>query len=58
MRSLLASRFIYATLALSFKATELDKAHPMTYFKRDNIELYYEDSGEDLPAVLLLAPGG
>ena len=30
----------------------------MTYFKRDNIELYYEDSGEDLPAVLLLAPGG
>jgi pimeloyl-ACP methyl ester carboxylesterase len=30
----------------------------MPYFKRDKIDLYYEDSGEDLPAVLLLAPGG
>ena len=50
--------YICDTCVVLFRATELDNAHPMTYFKRDNIELYYEDSGEDLPAVLLLAPGG
>ena len=52
------SFYICDACVVSFRATELDNAHPMTYFKRDNIELYYEDSGEDLPAVLLLAPGG
>lgn len=30
----------------------------MPYFERRNAKIYYEDSGEDLPAVLLLAPGG
>ena len=38
--------------------TEINIEYLMTYFKRDNIELYYEDSGENLPPVLLLAPGG
>jgi pimeloyl-ACP methyl ester carboxylesterase len=30
----------------------------MPYFDRGNTKIYYEDSGEDLPVVLLLAPGG
>jgi hypothetical protein len=30
----------------------------MTTYQRDNASIFYEDSGEDLPALLLLAPGG
>ncbi len=30
----------------------------MAKFARGNISIYYEDSGEQLPALLLLAPGG
>lgn len=30
----------------------------MPTFERDGASIYYEDSGEDLPALLLIAPGG
>ena len=30
----------------------------MAIFSKNHVSIYYEDSGEDLPAVLLLAPGG
>jgi len=30
----------------------------MAYFVKNDISIYYEDSGEDLPALLILAPGG
>ena len=30
----------------------------MSYFVKNDVSIYYEDSGEDLPALLILAPGG
>lgn len=30
----------------------------MPFFSRDNISIYFEDSGEDRPAILIIAPGG
>jgi pimeloyl-ACP methyl ester carboxylesterase len=30
----------------------------MAIYKREGASIYYEDSGEDLPAILLIAPGG
>ena len=30
----------------------------MAIYERDGASIYYEDSGEDLPALLLIAPGG
>lgn len=30
----------------------------MPIYERDGASIYYEDSGEDLPAILLIAPGG
>ena len=30
----------------------------MAIFSKSNVSIYYEDSGENLPALLLLAPGG
>ena len=30
----------------------------MAIYRHENTSIYYEDSGEDLPALLLIAPGG
>ena len=30
----------------------------MAIFSKNHVSIYYEDSGENLPALLLLAPGG